>query len=240
MARTRKRFANRRRRLRNVRRRGRRLRGRRRKMRRNTFMSPSPFPNRLATRSRYMSTIQIDPTTGTPGGYSYIFVANGMFDPDLTGGGHQPMAFDQMMAVYRHYTVIGAKITCTFRQVGDLATDYRFICALSVRSDTTPAPTDFSKAVENGRIRWKYLSIQAPTQTVTYKFSAKKFFGARHIVMKDLYRGDASSNPTERAFFFITVFADAQVGGSNTPSIYIDTKIEYIAVFTEPNILAQS
>lgn len=33
-----------------------------------------------------------------------------MYDPDLTGFGHQPYFFDQLTDIYSHYVVIGSKI----------------------------------------------------------------------------------------------------------------------------------
>ena len=42
------------------------------------------------------------------------FVANGAFDPNLTGVGHQPRGFDQFMAGYETFTVTGSKISVNF------------------------------------------------------------------------------------------------------------------------------
>lgn len=44
---------------------------------------------------------------------SFLFRGNGLFDPDVQVGGQQPMGFDQWAALYRHYRVIGSKITVT-------------------------------------------------------------------------------------------------------------------------------
>lgn len=42
------------------------------------------------------------------------FTANGLFDPDVTGGGHQPRGYDQMMAIYERYVVTGVKVEVWF------------------------------------------------------------------------------------------------------------------------------
>ena len=39
---------------------------------------------------------------------------NSLFDPNLSGLGHQPRGFDQLMAVYEKYTVVAAKITVCY------------------------------------------------------------------------------------------------------------------------------
>lgn len=44
---------------------------------------------------------------------TFFFRGNGMFDPDAQVGGQQPLGFDQWAGLYRHYRVIGSKITVT-------------------------------------------------------------------------------------------------------------------------------
>lgn len=36
----------------------------------------------------------------------HLFRANGIFDPDVTGTGHQPLYRDQVADLYTNYTVI--------------------------------------------------------------------------------------------------------------------------------------
>lgn len=38
-----------------------------------------------------------------------VYRLNGMFDPDLTGAGHQPYYYDQWSAMYQNYKVYGCK-----------------------------------------------------------------------------------------------------------------------------------
>ena len=52
--------------------------------------------------------------TGTAGVISqYVFSANGVYDPNITSTGHQPLGFDTMMLYYEQYTVIESRITVT-------------------------------------------------------------------------------------------------------------------------------
>ncbi len=43
---------------------------------------------------------------------THVYSANGAFDPDVSGGGHQSRGFDQYAALYEKYAVVSSKITC--------------------------------------------------------------------------------------------------------------------------------
>lgn len=62
------------------------------------------FPRRLYIAHKYVDLVSVSSTAGVVG--SYFFKCNGMFDPNTTGTGHQPMYFDNCGAIYNHYTVV--------------------------------------------------------------------------------------------------------------------------------------
>jgi hypothetical protein len=63
------------------------------------------YQPRWARRIMKYSEIFLPSVAGT-GVYDQIFRANSMFDPDRTGGGHQPRGFDQLTPQYNRYRVI--------------------------------------------------------------------------------------------------------------------------------------
>ncbi len=77
------------------------------------------FATRQLVKMRYFADVELDPGAGAMA--AHIFSANGLFDPDITGVGHQPYSFDQWMAVYDHYHVVGAKISVTFLSTQEAA-----------------------------------------------------------------------------------------------------------------------
>lgn len=194
-----------------------------------------PLPNRFIFKTRYCEPIvTINPgAAGVPA--THVFSANSLFDPDFTGVGHQPVGFDQIMPMYDHYTVIGARIrvNCTNTDPGSPQT-----VVVSLRDNTTTV-NDIGRTIENGRCRWVTLSESVAggaTKTMTMGFSANKFFGHK-VLDGDKYKGTISTSPADSAYFHITA---APLEGVDAASIRCNITIEYIAVLTEPKLLSQS
>ena len=74
------------------------------------------FPQSMRTKLRYATRVDFVPTGTTV--VSKTFLANGLYDPDTTVGGHQPRGFDEFMAAYTTFTVQGSKASCSFMYEG--------------------------------------------------------------------------------------------------------------------------
>lgn len=72
----------------------------------------NPFPAMAIAEMTYTESFQIsNGAVGVPG--HYLFRANGIFDPNYTGTGHQPYAHDTYATIYNHYQVLSSKIELT-------------------------------------------------------------------------------------------------------------------------------
>lgn len=223
-------------------------RKRRRVYRKRKFIMPVSKQLGLGTshiaKLKYVEEIQLNPTIG--GIASYVFRANDLYDPDVTGAGHQPYGFDTLCpTIYNHFTVIGAKIKVQWHNSSTSSTNPAW-CGILLSDDGTTATTssNVNHLIESygaGSVLPVGL-VGAPNshsvQTVLYRnFSAKKFFKKAAIVGASNYMGDATSSPTDLAYF--EIYAASM--GSNDPGLLNAlVTIEYIAVFTEANRLAQS
>lgn len=195
-----------------------------------------PVGKTFKFRTRYVETlVSINPGAGGTAD-SHVFSMNGLFDPDITGAGHQPLGFDQLVGtMYNHYTVIGsrARITAT-------NTDSTYAQTLVAHlKDTATVSTDISQVIENGLCRWTQLgTAQAgnSTKTLVLNCSPTKFFG-RKVLQDDVFRGDSSSNPSEQVYLHIT---GAPVNAVDSADMRLSVEIEYIAILTEPRELTQS
>lgn len=179
-------------------------------------------------------------STATPGATSsYFFSANGLYDPNITGTGHQPMGFDQLMLFFEQYTVVTSKITITTYQAS--AAPLR--AAVALTPDTT-AITDPIRIMENGLIRSAVIGradVNTVVKTMNLACNVAKYMGRnmnlRELVQDVTLSGTAAANPTEQVYY--TLYAwDPFLGA--VAGMYFDVVLEYDAIFWEPRKLAVS
>lgn len=192
---------------------------------------------------RYAEEIQFDLLSSSIG--SYTFSANGMYDPNITGTGHQPSGFDQNMLFYNHYTVIASRCRAKFfASTGSNVVPAYFDVMLTDNGTTASgfaSKTDFIESRFAHGDTMLQIGTERGYSAVNpwreQRFGAKKFFGKKDIVGDDLYRGTTASNPTEQAFFEIVL---SSIAGNNPGTLDVLVVIDYIAVLTEPKNVAQS
>lgn len=199
-----------------------------------TTARQSPFGRVLKMKMPYYEQ-QIDLNPGLGGVAWYHFSANGLYDPNVTGTGHQPLGFDQVMPMYDHYTVIGAKITVTAYNSDSV---YPQVIGIKMADDIL-STNNLGQVIENGDVVYTtvmpYRTDQGQT-TLTRKVGIKKFF--KKNISSSEFSGTVSSNPTEQVYFAIFV---ANMNPSfDSGSVNLSVRIDYIALFREPKLLGQS
>ena len=196
----------------------------------------TPLGTKQYANFRYHDQITLTPGTGASA--VHVFSANGLYDPDISGVGHQPRGFDQVMALYDHFVVIGSKITATISAISGetLST----LCGISLRDGST-AETDPNDYMEGGSTISRMLSVDGGSRSIsTMKmgYSPKRFLGRSHPLADPQLKGSSSSDPEESAFFHVWA-APATSSGDQGPLDCVVT-IDYLAVFIEPKDVSQS
>lgn len=184
------------------------------------------FPKKLLMTHKYQETFQLTNTAGVFN--SYFFSANGLFDPNSTGTGHQPMYYDQLVALYNHYVVVGAKCVFKFTPTGVTTQSIRACCTLEDQGSLSATSLDMLG--ENTQARGQFF-LPAGNNVAgrrTLKYSAKKMFG-KSIMANSNLRGSASTNPSEGAFF---CFASQGDGVAST-GLNVIAEITYSTVWFE-------
>lgn len=192
------------------------------------------IPDRTLIKMRYVSDHVLNPVANDLA--TYKFSCNGMYDPDISGTGGQPYGYDQWMAFYNHFTVLGSKISVGFASANsDLVTGSALV-GIATRANSTTLDPDSQLIREQPNTRWRYVRPLNSGQrtTVTSKFSARKFFGKPKGGVLSEYdlRGSTTSNPTEEAYWHI--FAGGVIPSYDVGNITANVVITYVAMLTEP------
>lgn len=196
--------------------------------------STSPLPKKFVFRTRYVEeSISLQPTLSIPA--THVFSWMSLYDPDTTGGGHQPIGYDQLMLMYDHYTVIGARAKITATNTDPVNTQ-RLVCHIQ---DSLTPHTNMEEVMENGNVKYVFLGASdsgSATKTTVIPFSPKRFFG-RSPMDGDKFQGTIASSPAEGAFLHISAGPLTTVSAS--PVTFM-IEMEYTAILTEPKVLGQS
>lgn len=202
----------------------------------NFKQTPSiPLPSQFRTTLRY-STYQVVINPGAAGTVSsHIFSANGLYDPDITGTGHQPIGFDQFMAMYDHYVVQRSRMTI---QVSNRDGSYSQVVVLSLQDDVT-ATGNLDTMIENGQSVNAMVTPAGGSKahcTLSLSADVLKFLGKKTGDASEI-KGSASANPTEQCFFHISIAPNQGVDSSQCDVVVL---LEYDVMFVEPVLLTAS
>lgn len=232
---------------------------RRRRKRRPFGIMRNPFTmDKVTTNLRYCTNISLNPQPEALTSVTNIwqFCSNGLFDPDTTGFGHQPMYFDNYSALYQKYRVIRSSIhvtvvnhfvnTATSTSTGTVTIQPNYSYRLFIANDgTSGSTTDFAanmeQMIEEGGpdIRWRFI---APSLNGTLP-------KLRHFVtpakLKNLSPKDDSLeavvtlNPAAATYWYVGIAAAD--GNTDPPAVYLYVTINYVVEFFDrKNVQAQN
>lgn len=166
---------------------------------------------------------------GTPA--DYVFSCNGLFDPNITGVGHQPRGFDQLIALYDHYVVIAAKIFATFATT-DPGGDGNMVGVVVkdiATALTTPDNIMESRVISYGGIGGE---TNGPPVTIELQINPNQFLGRSKPLSDNQLKGSSAANPVEQCYFH--VFGFPCQSGRDSSGIQVQVRIEYEAILIEP------
>jgi len=226
--------------------------------------------NKLAFAQSARTTLRLTESVtfslpGTGVNDNLSFKANGLY---LSApAGRQPRGFDEYMAIYETFTVLGAKCSANFSFQGYAAPATEGPTGFETNMMQTAVPGATSKAavpsafcaiqksaqaldatypkdaIEQGKCVWKIMSPTGGHPIVRSSLKINEFFGDGNLVGSSGYTGSAASNPTELLYFHIIV---ARMSPQQTELPHAQCRItalvsiDFDVVFTEPKKLAAS
>lgn len=204
-----------------------------------SYKSPVPFS--FKTKMKFAYTVRLNPGATAPG-FATIS-ANGIYQPLPSGATHQPLGFDQLMALYDHYHVLGSRVTAEFVP-GDRGTDGlggekgAAIVGIQLADSATPITTFDNCREQTNSISSVVVGDGNGYRKLMKNYSGKQFHNVQNVKDNDDLRGSLTSNPSEQAYFHI--WARPTVSGSDPGTVDVVILMEYIVLFTEQISLAQS
>lgn len=184
------------------------------------------FPKKMVMSHKYEETLALT-IPFSVGMVKQFMSCNGMYDPNVSLGGHQPLYFDQMAALYDHYLVIGSKITVTFPPPADANMNV----GIYIDDDAGNSLTSSDTVTEQTQAVRALLTPNATTSfQLTKSWSAKKYFGGSILANTEL-QGTSGANPTEQSYYMI--FCQSQTSPTAAYTYNPIVSIEYIAIWKE-------
>nr|AOV86229.1 hypothetical capsid protein [uncultured virus] len=200
--------------------------------------------NSVKTVLRYAQSISLDPKAeqlGATGSNVWQFSANGLYDPDTTGTGHQPMYFDNYAQIFKRYKVDYSTITVTV--VNSQTTVYNgttvvpsYNYRLFILADGTPGitneyPGDMGEIIEEGgrNIKWRFV-----TASVNGNLPKLKHGLAPHKLLNVSYKendlvAQTNNNPDSACYYYVGI--TSADGNTDPPAVYLYVQIKYHVTF---------
>lgn len=186
----------------------------------------TPLPNVVKADLSFNQVLNF-PVTG---GYK-VYRANGMYDPDYSSSGHQPYGFDQLMAVYTSYMVIGSKLDVWADTVPDGSVPMSLI--LSMFADVaygSVSAVSLQQAMERQDSTVRILGSNTTCESVTSPgFSIKKSFRVTSPMQDGSLQGTHTTDPIRPAALVISVAP--LTGSPSGPGITMSVTLKQTALF---------
>jgi len=181
----------------------------------------------------YICKLKYCTAVNTDGSGRYTFNLNSLFDPDLTGVGHQPYGYDQLAVLYNRYRVIGTSwhITCLKQSAP--------VVLAALPANETTAITNCSEMRENPRSKFINQNPGSAVKILSGYTSIPSLVGRSkaQYMSDDRYQADVGSSPAEFARLNILANSSADVALAGEP---LQVTLEFMVEFFDLKHLAQS
>lgn len=188
-----------------------------------------PIPQRFITKMKYSEVV----TTGVNG--EYHMSLNSIFDPNTTGGGHQPYGFDQLAILYNRYRVI----SCGYRLNLAVGSSTVPVVVTALPANTPITALTSSEIRENPRAKYITQNPGAAAITLSGKTYLPSLVGRSkaQYMADDRYQATVISSPDEVASLAIQTF----IGSGNVAAgTQVQVLMEYTVEFFDIKSLGQS
>jgi hypothetical protein len=193
----------------------------------NPYLNRGPFPPQIFTKHRYVETVTL--TTGTGGilGTAQTFRLNSLYDPNLSGSGHQPYGYDEASTIYGRYCVTNVEASITVSSSTD---SNNVVCYTISPAGFTPsvAGSSINDMMETAGGNAIFSNVSG-TNHVTARLgnislAAVEGRTKQGILEERDYGGDYTSNPVISPILSI---AAGSLSGVSSATVIVTTTLVY-------------
>lgn len=193
------------------------------------------FPSKNTVQLRYVTCVELENSVGALD--VHAFRANSIFDPDVTGVGHQPLGRDQWFDFYNHYRVVKSRMAVEYCSKAQTTGQSPAVSGLYLADDLT-VPTQWTTLVESGRGSYNTAhSINTQSYNLEANYSQSSFYKGQGKNQSQLGAAQGAT-PSEQAFFIL--YQQPCDEGDNGSIRSYTVVIDYLVEYSEPKDLAQS
>lgn len=196
--------------------------------------------NRIVTKLKYVDIVTVDSAAASIA--SHVFRANDAFDPDLTGGGHSPLGYNQYALLYNNKRVLSSTIKITPIHM-DLADATPCVFGVYTDVDSTISYGSGIEIIEDMRNKggWGIAGATDSQQANSLSNSKRASFNVRQ--MGPEHRNnvtDVAGTPGIPDTRYYQVWASGVTATDNPSPQDFLVELMYTIEFTSPKHLAQS
>jgi len=185
--------------------------------------------NGMIVTLRYVDDFSASQVSGD---FAVVYSCNNIYDPYVTGAGHQPYGRDNISPLWKYYTVLSSK--CTIHTGTNAATNNPGISSVSIRDNATP-DSDITDILEPPNTTWKTFSYSDSSTVKGPIYTPQRILGVKPD--DDLVRTNVGTSPANQAYYHLHATCP---GGAATDNVKMVVVLEYRVLYSERAQLGRS
>lgn len=188
--------------------------------------------DRQDVRLKWAETVEFTSITDA---HAIFFSGNGLWDPRAGVINDQPTGFDQWMALYGRYRVLGSKIVVRFmNQSND---PISVIVWPQIQSALPSTKPDVWKTQSYCQVKGVGPISGSTNCEIRSYMSSRNLYGYEEIGQNYLFSGSASANPANMWYWVVGLH---KINANSLESVFCEVTIEYYCQFYDKLVLAES
>jgi len=189
----------------------------------NVNRSLQPIPQRYICRMKYSETITTDITTGM-----YYFNLNSVYDPNRSGGGHQPYGHDTLATLYNRYRVI----SCNWRINLAFASTASSAIIQAQPANEQLMPSTGSEMRENPRSKYICQNPGSASRVLQGRTYLPSLVGRTksQYMGDDRYQAQVGTNPQELAILNVMATGSGDTGAQVALQVVLEYQVEWFDI----------